>query len=218
MADERSPVSTRLLTGLAWVVLLAGLLLWGSDLTDMPESAPSIGDVSGIGQHADIQLPPAHKPLPPARPHRIDIPAIGVQAPVVKRGLDADKAIDPPPYDQKGLVGWYGGGVKPGAKGAALFVGHVDTETQPAVFYNLSTLRPGQQIRVTRADGSLAEFTVEDVQVFTRDRFDAQQAYGQREPDRAELRLITCGGTFDRAAKAYTSNVVVSAYLTGAGP
>lgn len=41
--------------------------------------------------------------------------------------------------------------------------------------------------------------------------------YGQRQADRAELRLITCGGTFDRKTGAYTANVVVSAYLTGTG-
>ena len=33
----------------------------------------------------------------------------------------------------------------------------------------------------------------------------------------AELRLITCGGSFDRASRTYTANVVVSAYLSGAG-
>jgi hypothetical protein len=55
------------------------------------------------------------------------------------------------------------------------------------------------------------------VQVIARDRFDAQQAYGPRKSGRAELRLVTCGGTFDRASGSYTANVVVSAYLTGSG-
>lgn len=96
-------------------------------------------------------------------------------------------------------------------------MGHVDTETRPAVFYKLSAVRPGETVRVIRDDGTVAEFTVDDVQVFPRDHFDAQQAYGVRQSGRAELRLITCGGTFDRASRSYTANVIVSAYLTGSG-
>lgn len=142
---------------------------------------------------------------------------MGVQAPVVARGLDGRGAIDPPPFDQPGVVGWYASGAKPGAAGTALMVGHVDTETRPAVFYRLSTVKPGDTVRVMRDDGTVAEFTVDDVQVLPRDHFDARQAYGVRESGRAELRLITCGGTFDRADRSYTANVVVSAYLTGSG-
>jgi hypothetical protein len=71
---------------------------------------------------------------------------------------------------------------------------------------------------VTRDDGRVAQFTVEDVEVLDRGHFDARQAYGQREPGRAELRLITCGGTYDRASGTYAANVVVSAYLTSSTP
>jgi sortase (surface protein transpeptidase) len=142
---------------------------------------------------------------------------MGVQAPVVARGLDRLGAIDPPPFDQPGVVGWYAAGAEPGAAGTALMVGHVDTRTRPAVFYKLSSVKPGDTVRVMRDDGTVAEFTVDDVQVLPRDHFDAQQAYGVRKSGRAELRLITCGGTFDRRSDSYTANVVVSAYLTGSG-
>ncbi|NEA97251.1 class F sortase, partial [Actinospica acidiphila] len=67
-----------------------------------------------------------------------------------------------------------------------------------------------------RSDGTVAEFTVEDVRVLDRDGFDAREAYGPRHDGRAELRLITCGGAFDPTAGAYEANVVVSAYLTDA--
>lgn len=144
----------------------------------------------------------------------MEIPSIGVAARVVPRGLDAAGAIEPPPYASAQSIGWYGAGTQPGARGASLLVGHVDTRTAPAVFYGLSAARPGQKVRVSRADGSVAEFTIDDVQVFGRDRFDARKAYGQRRAGRAELRLITCGGTFDRATDSYAANVVVSAYLT----
>ncbi|MEU9134531.1 class F sortase [Streptomyces sp. NPDC048404] len=216
---ERSSGSGRLLTGVAWLVLLLGLWLWGREVTDLRlgTSAPTTGDIAAVGRPPEVRLPPALKPLGSARPQRVDIPSMGVRAPVVARGLDGRGAIDPPPFDQPGVVGWYAAGARPGAAGTALMVGHVDTETRPAVFYRLSTVKPGDTVRVMRDDGTVAEFTVDDVQVLPRDHFDARQAYGVRESGRAELRLITCGGAFDRTDGSYTANVVVSAYLTGRG-
>ncbi|MFJ6832074.1 class F sortase [Streptomyces sp. NPDC091209] len=216
---ERSPGTGRLLTGVAWLVLLLGLWLWGREVTDLRlgTSAPTTGDIAAVGRPPEVRLPPALKPLGNARPQRVDIPSMGVQAAVVARGLDGRGAIDPPPFDQPGVVGWYAAGAQPGAVGTALMVGHVDTRTRPAVFYRLSSVKPGDTVRVMRDDGTVAEFTVDDVQVLPRDHFDAQQAYGARKSGRAELRLITCGGTFDRTSGSYTANVVVSAYLTGSG-
>ncbi|MFJ7235710.1 class F sortase [Streptomyces olivaceus] len=209
----------RLVTGIAWAVLLLGLWMWGREGTDAGEgvSRPATGDMAAAGRPPDVPLPPAHAPLDDALPQRLEVPALGIAAPVVERGLDNGGAIEPPPFDQPGTVGWYAAGVRPGAAGTALMVGHVDTETRPAVFYELSALEPGETVRVARDDARAAEFTVDDVQVLPRDGFDARQAYGPRDTGRAELRLITCGGTFDRTTNSYTANVVVSAYLTGTG-
>ncbi|MFF9867866.1 class F sortase [Streptomyces sp. NPDC013953] len=218
MAAKERPAGTgRLFTGLAWALLLLGLWLWGKDITGVSggQDAPATGGAAAVGA-LGVPLPPAHPPLEPVAPRHVEVPSLGITAPVVPRGLDDTGAIDPPPYGQPHTVGWFGTGTMPGADGAALFVGHVDTETRPAVFYGLSSVRPGEHVLVTRTDGSVAEFTIDDVQVFARHEFDPHKVYGPRHPGRAELRLITCGGTFDRATDAYTANVVVSAYLTGA--
>ncbi|MEV5983487.1 class F sortase [Streptomyces sp. NPDC052051] len=216
---EHSCGTGRLVMGVTWVVLLLGLWLWGREMTGVREgvSGPATGDMAAAGRPADVELPSTAQPLGQAAPQRVDIPVIGVHAPVVARGLDAQGAIEPPPFEQPGAVGWYAAGVKPGSAGTALFVGHVDTRTGPGVFYRLSGLRQGATVRVVRQDGQVAEFTVEDVQVLPREGFDARRAYGPRQPGRAELRLITCGGTYDRTSHAYSANVVVSAYLTGRG-
>jgi sortase (surface protein transpeptidase) len=215
MTDDRGHTTGtgRLATGLTWALLLSGLWLWGRGVTGVPHTSdgPATGGLFAVAP----RLPSPAKPLGDALPQRLDIPQLRVQAPVVSRGLDAQGAIDPPPYDQPGVVGWYGAGTKPGARGAALLVGHVDTETRPAVFYKLSTLKPGDTVRVVRSDGKVARFTIDDVRVLPRAGFDARQAYAPHHPGRAELRLITCGGAFDRTAHHYTANVVVSAYLTG---
>ncbi|MFF3870740.1 class F sortase [Streptomyces sp. NPDC001978] len=220
MSDgERRSGTGRLTMCVAWAMLLIGLWLWGREVTGirLGTSGSTTGDVAAVGRPADAELPPAAKPLAEALPQRVDIPQLGVQAPVVGRGLDAHGAVDPPPLSQPDLVGWYQAGTKPGAVGTAVLVGHVDTATEPAVFYKLSTMRPGETVRVVRDDGKVAHFTVDDVQVLPRDDFDARQAYGTHKSGRAELRLITCGGTFDRASNSYSANVVVSAYLTGTG-
>ncbi len=121
--------------------------------------------MAAAGRPPHTELPPAHRPLDAALPQRLDIPELGVQAPVMARGLDAKGALEAPPFDRAGSVGWYAAGASPGEAGTALMVGHVDTETRPAVFYKLSTLEPGETIRVLRDDAEVAEFTVDDVQV-----------------------------------------------------
>ncbi|MEU2182350.1 class F sortase [Streptomyces thermolilacinus] len=207
----------RMAVGLVWALVLVLMWLWGKEVTAGQGglSAPTTGDVAAVGRPRGVPLPPPHPPAAPAAPERLDVPSLGVEGvPVVPRGLEPSGAIEPPPYEAPRTVGWYAAGTTPGARGTALFVGHVDTRTRPAVFHGLSTARPGAVVRVARADGTVAEFTVEDVRVFSRHAFDAHQAYGPRDPARAELRLITCGGTFDRATSSYTANVVVSAYLT----
>lgn len=210
---DRPSGSGRLLAGVAWAVLLLGLWGWGADGI-AGTSSPMTGDVAAVGRPMEQRPPAAKDAARPAEPRRVDVPSVGIGAPVVSRGLDVTGAVEPPPYEQPGTVGWYGSGARPGAKGTALLVGHVDTRSEPAVFYGLSAARPGEKIRVTRTDNSVAEFTIDDVKVHARERFDARKVYGPHEPDRAELRLITCGGTFDRESRTYTANVVVSAYLT----
>ncbi|MFF7729660.1 class F sortase [Streptomyces sp. NPDC008001] len=209
----------RLLTGAVWITLLIGLWLWGREITEGHGSSvtPTTGDVAAAGRPVPAPLPPARPPLPAAEPRTLTIKAAGVDAPVEPRGLNPAGAVDPPPYDRAGTVGWYRRGPQPGTPGAAVLVGHVDTDNAPAVFYDLGSLKPGDTVAVGRADGSTADFTVEDVSVFTKERFDAAKAYGPRDGKRAELRLITCGGDFDRARRSYSANIVVSAYLTGTG-
>src|SRR3954468_7444772 len=113
----------RLLAGVTWAVLLLGLWLWGREVTGVRHgpSAPATGDVAAVDRPPEVaELPPAARPLKGALPQRLDIPDLRVQAPVVSRGLDARGALDPPPFDQPGVVGWYAAGAKPGAAGTAL--------------------------------------------------------------------------------------------------
>lgn len=155
---------------------------------------------------------PAGPALPRSVPVQVAVPAIGVRAPLVRLGLDADGSVQVPRADRPGEAGWYDLGPAPGERGAAVLLGHVDSAAGAAVFYDLGRLRPGHRVEVTRADGRVAVFTVESVERVAKDRFPTQRVYGPL--DRPGLRLVTCGGPFDRAVRGYRDNVIVYATET----
>ncbi|MDJ0339971.1 class F sortase [Streptomyces sp. H10-C2] len=212
MPDEESES----VSGRTWAAAAIGLLLFAAWLMGHPSGGEAAPGPGGRSSDVSSERPPPvyapHIPLPDSRPVRVDIPSIGLHAGVVERGL-VNGAVDPPPYSTPDVAGWFGGGPTPGAAGAALLVGHVDTETRAAVFYGLSSVTPGTAVAVSRADGSVAEFTVEAIEVVDKAKFSAERVYGAGS--RPELRMITCGGTFDRVKRTYSANVVVFAALTG---
>ncbi|GGX56848.1 class F sortase [Streptomyces fructofermentans] len=157
--------------------------------------------------------PRATPPVPLTRSRAVvlRIPRLGLEAPVVGVRLDRDRRLTTPPVDNPKLVGWYEGGPTPGERGTAVVVGHLDTRTGPAVFAGLRTLTPGRLVEARRADGRTAVYTVDAVRTYDKARFPDSEVYGIRT--RPELRLITCGGAYDRRT-GYHSNVVVFAHLT----
>jgi hypothetical protein len=149
--------------------------------------------------------------LPPSRAKTLTIRYLGIGAPVMGLRLDSERRLPAPPDDKAELVGWYSEGPAPGGSGTAVVVGHRDTRTGPAVFAALEAIEPGRSVEVLRADGRTAVYTVDAVKTYEKARFPNKEVYGHR--GRPELRLITCGGTYDRR-KGYASNVVVFAHLT----
>jgi hypothetical protein len=145
-----------------------------------------------------------------AEPVRLDIPAIELRSAVVPIGLRRDGTIDVPPLRADAPAGWYQHAPSPGQVGAAVLVGHVDTAREgPAVFYRLRELKRGDAIAVRRADKTVAEFVVTRVTTHPKNDFPSDEVYGS--VGGPELRLITCGGVFDRSRGSYRSNVVVFA-------
>jgi sortase (surface protein transpeptidase) len=143
-------------------------------------------------------------------PVRLDIPAIKLRTAVEPIGLRRDGTIDVPPLRADAPAGWYKHAPSPGEPGAAVLVGHVDTAREgPAVFFRLRELRRGDPISVRRTDGTVADFEVTKVTTHPKNDFPSDDVYGP--VDGPELRLITCGGTFDRSRGSYRSNVVVFA-------
>jgi sortase (surface protein transpeptidase) len=76
----------------------------------------------------------------------------------------------------------------------------VDSTTGPAVFFKLRQLRIGDQIIVHRTDRSSARFVVDGARAYPKNALPRNAVYGPTT--NAVLRLVTCTGDFDFAAKS----------------
>jgi hypothetical protein len=161
-----------------------------------------------------VQVPPV-APFAPAldrsMPVHLSIPRVGIETDLLNLGLNPDGTLQLPPDTPRSPAGWYQNLASPGEVGPAVIVGHLDAPDAQAVFFNLGALHPGDRIWVTRADHSVAEFTVRESGLYPKESFPSEAVYGPSAVP--VLRLITCGGAYSPAG--YTQNVVVFAALTG---
>ncbi len=168
---------------------------------------PPVVEASGsAGLAGAVRQAPASPPV------TLSIDAISVDAPVERVDVDRDGTLVPPSLRQAARVGWYERGPTPGEAGNAVIVGHVDTaDSGPAVFYLLGRLKLGDAVTVRRRDGSKVTFEVDGVHLYPKHAFPADLVYGPAT--RPQLRLVTCGGTFDRATSTYSANTVITATM-----
>jgi LPXTG-site transpeptidase (sortase) family protein len=177
-----------------------------------PADAAQIPSSAGTAEPTPSQQPTAAA-MAASAPVRIEIPAIDVDAPVMRLGLASNGSIQVPPLSNHNLAGWYDGSVTPGQPGSSVIIGHVDNVTGVSVFFYIKTLRPGDLVKVERADGSTAVFEVDGVQKAVKTDFPTEAVY--RNVAYPSLRLVTCGGPFDSATGQYLDNIVVYAHLVG---
>lgn len=165
------------------------------------------------GEDAKQLLAPKGPTLPRSVPTSIQIPSIGVNSKLMQLGLNSDGTMQVPPlFAKPSLAAWYKYSPTPGQVGPSVIEGHIDTYQGPSVFYRLGAVRPGAEVDVTLADGTVAVFRVSGVREYSKDSFPSRTVYGAT--DNAALRLITCGGDFDPATGHYLSSIVVFASLT----
>jgi LPXTG-site transpeptidase (sortase) family protein len=198
-----------------FLVLAGGLILSiagaaGLALTRHPVAAVYAPDPTLPAPTGPIAAVPQQRSAQVSPPVTLTIPSIGVQTSLIHLGLTADGTLQVP--QSTAVAGWYTGSPRPGAVGSAVIAGHIDSRTGPGVFFRLSSLRAGDRVYVRRADGTLAVFRVTAVRQFPKDSFPTSAVYGPA-PD-PEVRLITCGGTFDPQTGSYLSNTIVYATET----
>ena len=146
----------------------------------------------------------------PIVPTHLAIPSIGVDAPLDQVGLTPDKAVESP--QQWFVPAWYKLGYKPGDFGNAAIIGHLDSTTGPAVFWNVRYLRAGATVLVDDGTTTLT-FLVQSVETCPSDQCDMQRVYGPSDAPR--LNLITCAGDWNPDTHRYSDRLVVYTVLQG---
>jgi len=182
----------------------------------VPVAVPLAKEVAVKAQKTPVAKPPRSTRALPAqmpRPVRVIIPAIGVSAPVIPLGLNADNTLQVPQTFSE--AGWFRPGPEPGEMGAAVVVGHVDSRNGPGVFFRLRALRRGDHIKIVLANRQALRFVVTSSRQVSKQRFPVDLVY--RRTHRRTLRLVTCGGQFDASTGHYLSNTIVFAWLLGRG-
>lgn len=207
---KRRGLSVRLQYWLAGVITLAGVALcvvgFRLNAPDAPPQPPQ-----SVAEMPKDSAPNQVQALPASIPTQIKIPSIKVDAPVVPVDVQRDGTLGVPPLSRVDQVGWYRSGPTPGENGRSVLVGHVDSKKEPGVFYKLGALRQGRLIEVVRKDGTTAAFHVDGVKRVPKDKFPTESVYG--DEGKPELRVVTCGGNFDRKRGHYEDNVIVYASL-----
>jgi Sortase domain len=218
------------------VLLVIGTVLLGSALNTGPHaprphssdaqaplgptnSSPSSRPQTGVRHQTparaarSLARPDQTTSLPASTPTSLVVPAIGISSRISQLGLKTDGTIEVPPLTRHSPVGWYRLSPTPGETGTSVMLGHIDSAAYgPAVFFRLAALRPGDPIDVHRSDGITAVFRVDRVAEYPKNTFPTQLVYGTT--NYPSLRLITCGGSFNRSAHSYRDNIVVYATLT----
>lgn len=228
----RSPGDRTLLplAGATALVTCAGLLATGhlpwpgegtvttTAVAEVAAPGAVAGEVTAARTAAAGSLSVVPLPAPPplvadralaVRPVQLRIPAIGVRSRLEELSTAQDGTLQPPV--DADLAGWFAAGPAPGDLGPAVVAGHVDSRTGPGVFWRLSELTAGDRVVVERQAGDEVAFRVVSVRQVDKDRFPTQLVYGPT-PERG-LRLITCGGTYDRGEGGYRDNIVVFAVM-----
>lgn len=167
--------------------------------------------VVAIQEQAVPAVPPVTniKALPKSNATRLLAPAIDLDAPVDMVGREADGTLEVP--ERFDRAGQYKFAPTPGEIGPAVIAGHVDSIRGPAIFADIYKLKPGNKIIVERKDGTTARFKVTKVQNYEQNNFPVNDVYGNT--NNAQLRLISCGGTFNLLTQRYSENTVVYASL-----
>ncbi len=175
-------------------------------------AAPADASVSAAPQQRTTTGPTGVSPtvLGESTPVHLYVPSIGVETDLIGLGLQSDGTMEVPSGGFP--AGWYIGSPTPGELGPSILAGHVDWGGAPGVFADLTEVKPGDAVIVTREDGTTASFAVTAVEQYPKDQFLTESVYG--DIDHAGLRLITCGGDFDTDAASYDDNIVVYADLT----
>lgn len=199
--------ATLVLGGLAFfvglgLIAVAGLSVFSGEsepdieLRDLGE-APIVvrSDTPTPAPASDTETPtPVPEPLLHEGSYTMIIDKLGVNAQVNTYGLDPQAVPEVPTGPGAAdVVAWYNFSAEPGTGSNAVFAGHV-TWFGPGVFFSLTSVTNGDEIRLLGPDGTELTYVVNDV--FTVDAYDPESLQVMRPTDEDVITIITCDGDF----------------------
>jgi hypothetical protein len=227
MPDQSHPVTRRsLLAGVALLTAATAhriVTAAAQEVTPAAIATPAAGSSirpTGVG---DVPSTGASRPGPAdlvlERMRSAVVAPVGlaVEAAGIDAGIEALRVVDGAMQDPSGpwVVAWYENLGALDTIGNVVMAGHIDYwNVGPAVFYNLSTLEPGDEIVVTGDDGKAYPFAVEWVRQYDSASIPLDEVAGPTADQ--SLTLITCGGAFDYVNGLYLQRTVVRANSAGA--
>ncbi len=149
------------------------------------------------------------EPEVPGDPERLQIDSIDIDAEFEYVGIDDKGNMDvPQEWDN---VAWYEPGTVPGDVGSSVIAGHYDSDTGPAVFYDLNELEVGDEVRIVTEDGEELVFEIYEIESVHVDDADTGKIFG--DTDERNLNLITCEGVWDTSEGMYDHRLIVYSRL-----
>ncbi len=143
-------------------------------------------------------------------PVKVIIEQIGLNAPVIEEGKTSDGRMGVP--SDNSTVGWWKFGTSPGELGSAVLAGHYKIEDgSPGVFYRLSDVKLGDEIKIVDSKGQIKIFEIVEREVYPEKDFPIQKVYSQKDVKR--LNLITCTGNYIPELNDYSHRLVVYAVM-----
>jgi LPXTG-site transpeptidase (sortase) family protein len=155
-----------------------------------------VAPTATVARPTPIPVPPSDAPAT-----RLVIPAIDVDAPLESKTVQADGVMPMPSGPE--VVALYDMSVyQPGEEhrvgfgGNAIFSGHVDyIHYGPAVFWDLSELKSGDEVEVRLEDGTAYHYAVVWNERWPESEIPWDKVFEINGED--AVTLITCGGSWD---------------------
>jgi sortase (surface protein transpeptidase) len=165
--------------------------------TDKPDEKPVSKDYAWKGGDRD--------------PKFIELPSIASSGFVQQMGVDQNKQIAVPTNIH--LAGWFVDSVRPGRKGLSIIVGHVNgVQSDAGIFKQLGKLKAEEEFKLTLGNGDKLTYKVMDVKSY-KTAESANYLFSQSPGIESQLNLVTCSGSYDKAARSYDQRTIVTAKL-----
>ncbi len=208
----------------AAALAVAGLFLVAGCASASVVEEPEAVETPSAAQAPAVELPPleviSEPKIGPGNPAEQDlvfasapvsvtVPSLNIDMPVLAMGLLPDKEMEIPTRIND--AGWYKYGAAPNSpEGAVVIAAHVDMPGQGiGPFAALREAQVGAEAAVTDEDGVTHTYRVTSVERIPKAEVPLDQLFADSGPN--VLKLVTCGGSFDRNAGSYSDNYIVTA-------